>query len=69
VAFDQARVGLITGRDLERVRFVDAEFEEPDGSPAILDTDLVGERKADGETYPAGPIATLAAGSSRSRVW
>ena len=38
------------GRDLERVRFVDAEFEERDGSPALLDTDLVGEpqdRRAD----------------------
>ena len=49
-AFDEARVGLITGRELERVRFVDAEFEEPDGSPARLDTDLVGvpqDRRAD----------------------
>ena len=53
----------------QRVRFVDAEFEEPDGSPAILDTDLVGGRKADGQTYPARPIATLASGSSRTRVW
>ena len=45
-----ARIGLVTGSDLERVRFVDAEFEEPDGSPAVLDTDLVGEpqgRRAD----------------------
>jgi hypothetical protein len=68
-AFDQARIGLITGRDLERVRFVDAEFEEADGSPAILDTDLVGGRKTHGGSYAAGPIATLASGSSRTRVW
>ena len=68
-AFDTARIGLITGSDLERVRFVDAEFEEPDGSPARLDTDLVGARKTGGQTYPAGPIATLASGSSRTRVW
>ena len=68
-AFDDARVGLVTGRDLERVRFVDAEFEERDGSPARLDTDLVGVRKTDEQTYPAGPIATLASGSSRTRVW
>ena len=68
-AFDQARIGLITGRDLERVRFVDAEFEERDGSPARLDTDLVGDRKTDGRTYAAGPIAALASGSSRTRVW
>ena len=68
-AFDEARVGLVTGSDLERVRFVDAEFEEPDGSPAGLDTDLVGVRKTGGQAYPAGPIAALASGSSRTRVW
>ena len=68
-AFDQARVGLVTGRDLERVRFVDAEFEEPDGSPARIDTDLVGGRKTDGGSYAAGPVATLASGESRTRVW
>ena len=68
-AFDDARVGLVTGRDLERVRFVDADFEERDGSPARLDTDLVGARKTAGQTYPAGPVATLASGSARTRVW
>ena len=55
--------------DLERVRFVDAEFEERDGSPAVLDADLVGERKTPGETYPAFPVAQVGAGSSRIRVW
>jgi hypothetical protein len=68
-AFDQARIGLITGSDLERVRFVDADFEERDGSPARLDTDLIGTRKTGDRTYAAGPIATLAPGSSRIRVW
>ena len=42
--FDSARVGVVTGLDLEPVRFVDANYEEPDGSPSVLDTDLVGER-------------------------
>jgi hypothetical protein len=68
-AFDTARVGLITGRDLERVRFVDADFEEADGSPARLDTDLAGVRKTAEQAYPAGPVATLTAGLSRTRVW
>ena len=67
--FDRARIGLITGLELERVRFADAEFEERDGTPARLDADLVGSRKSDDETYPAGPIAGLASGSSRIRVW
>ena len=67
--FDEARIALVTGADLERVRFVDADFEELDGSPAVLDVDLVGERKVPGATYPAGPIASLAPGESRTRVW
>src|SRR3954447_3234485 len=68
-AFDDARIGLLTGTDLERVRFVDADFEEPDGSPARLDTDLSGVRKTGDETYTAGPLAALASGASRIRVW
>ena len=60
---------LVTGADLERVRFVDADFEERDGTPAVLDADLVGVDKAQASTYPAGPIAALASGTSRIRVW
>jgi len=67
--FARARVGVVTGLDLEPVRFVDAHFEECDGSPAVLDTDLVGERKEPGQNYPAGPVAALAAGTARVRVW
>ena len=67
--FDEARVGLVTAADLERVRFVDADFEERDGSPARLDTDLVGAGKTEDGVYPAGPIAALASGSSRVHVW
>jgi Right handed beta helix region/Protein of unknown function (DUF1565) len=68
-AFGSARRAPVSGADLERVRFVDADFEEPDGSPVRLDTDLTGAAKAGGETYPAGPLAGLAAGSGRTRVW
>jgi hypothetical protein len=67
--FDAARVGIVTGLELERVRFVDADFEERDGSPAMIDIDLVGVRKEPGQTYPAGPIAALRAGTPRARVW
>jgi hypothetical protein len=68
-AFDGARIPMITGRDLERVRFADAEFEERDGSPAVLDTDLVGSARTDEQARPAGPLAALGAGVSRTRVW
>jgi hypothetical protein len=67
--FDRSRVGVVTGLDLERVRFADADYEEQDGSPAVMDVDLVGEPKEHGQSYPAGPVAALAAGTSRVRVW
>ena len=51
------------------MRFVDADYEERDGTPALIDTDLVGERKEHGRSYPAGPIAALAPGTGRVRVW
>ena len=54
---------------VKRVRFVDAEFEELDGSPVILDVDLTGTPKVAGETYPAGPLAALTAGQARIRIW
>jgi hypothetical protein len=67
--FDGARVPVVTGRDLERVRFADADFEERDGTPVVVDTDLVGAQKRPGQTYPAGPLAALRAGTARVRVW
>ncbi|HWH99520.1 MAG TPA: right-handed parallel beta-helix repeat-containing protein, partial [Propionibacteriaceae bacterium] len=67
--FDTVRIGSIGGADLERVRFVDADFEEPDGTPVVLGADLVGVDKTPDGSYPAGPIIDLASGSSRIRVW
>jgi hypothetical protein len=68
-AFCGTRLGVVTGADLPRVRLADADFEERDGTPAIIDVDLPGERKSPSQDYPAGPIATLSAGTSRIRVW
>jgi hypothetical protein len=68
-AFDNAAIDVITGADLPPVRFVDADFEDADGAPATLDTDLVGERKIPGQTYPAGPISALGPGTQRIQVW
>jgi hypothetical protein len=67
--FDDARVQTVSGVDLERVRFVDADFEEPDGTPAVLGTDLVGAAKTPSSSYPAGPLSILTSGVSRIRVW
>jgi hypothetical protein len=68
-SFDDVRVGVTTGLQLEPVRFVDAEFEERDGTPARPDVDLAGVVKSLSDGYPAGPLATLTSGSSRTRVW
>ena len=67
--FDAAHVGVLTGADLEHVRFVDADFEERDGAPLVIDTDLIGLRKEHGQDYPAGPLAALRPGTTRLRVW
>ena len=68
-SFDDMRVRSVGGADLVRVRFVDAEFEESDGSPAVLAADLVGAVKDPSGSYPAGPLSALTSGSSRIRVW
>ncbi|WP_029150574.1 right-handed parallel beta-helix repeat-containing protein [Microbacterium indicum] len=60
-------VGVVTGDDLEPVRFVGAQFEDPDGSPIAADRDLTGARKDRGAAYPAGPFAALAAGRNAIR--
>ncbi|MCL2594694.1 MAG: DUF1565 domain-containing protein [Promicromonosporaceae bacterium] len=57
---------VITGADLGRVRIVDADFENPDGSPIVADIDLIGRSKDYEATYPAGPLAYP---TSRIRVW
>jgi hypothetical protein len=62
-------VPVVTGNDLEPVRVVGAFFENPDGTPLIADTDIVGSVKQAGRDYPAGPLAELAAGTSRTRIW
>ena len=67
--FDNVRVDSVSGADLERVRFVDADFEEPDGSPVVLGADLVGADKLPANAYPPGPVSALSSGSSRIRVW
>ncbi|AEV86979.1 hypothetical protein ACWT_5960 [Actinoplanes sp. SE50] len=66
---DEAAAVPVGGRDLERVRFADAEFEERDGRPAMLTTDLTGVIKDPERRYAAGPIVALTAGPRRVRVW
>lgn len=74
VEFDQvaelaaATVETVTGVDLPRVRFVDAEFEDVDGTSITVDRDLLGETKAVGQRYPVGPFNELPT-DGRIKVW
>jgi hypothetical protein len=67
--FDSARVRLITGADLEAVRFAAAEFEERDGTLVVAGTDITGSSKKPGEYYAPGPIGALRSGATRTRIW
>jgi glycosyl hydrolase family 120/parallel beta helix pectate lyase-like protein/uncharacterized protein DUF1565 len=68
-AYAGARHAVVTGADLPRVRVADADFEERDRSPVIIDVDLTGALRPRDSAAAAGPIAGLAPGRSRRRVW
>lgn len=61
------KLPAVSASDLHRVRMTDLDFEEPDGTPAKFDTDLLGNPLSD--SIIAGPISTLTAGASRVKVW
>jgi hypothetical protein len=65
--FDAFTAVPVTTADLGRVRIVGAEFENPDGSPLTLDSDIL-DRNVTGKAAP-GPCACLKAGKNRVRVW
>ena len=52
---------------LERVRIVDAEFENPDGSEVVLNTDYFGTQRE--EKSVIGPIANLKSGKNYLKIW
>lgn len=52
---------------LPRVRIVDAEFENPDGSQVVLDSDYLDVEKA--QKSGLGPIAQLKKGKNYIKVW
>lgn len=67
--FAGAALRTVAGRDLGRAWYPDAAYENPDGTEAFADIDLVGEAKDHDAAYPAGPLARLTAGSGRTRIW
>ncbi len=81
--FETHKYAPLSTQTLARVRIVDAEFENPDGSVLICDRDLLSRGadrsdsvadivEASASAQPeavAGPIASLKAGKNRIKVW
>jgi len=67
--FERAMVDVVTGRSLQRVRMADADFEERDGRPAVMDVDLLGRTRPQDEKSSAGPVVGLVSGANRMRIW
>lgn len=65
--FDSFKGKIHSTETLERARIVDAEFDQPDGNPLVLDQDYFHEKKHD--TSSLGPINQLQAGENRIKVW
>ena len=64
----ESLVGTIqTTATLKRVRIVDVEFENPDGSEVVLDIDYLGDTR--NEKSVLGPISSLRGGVNRVKVW
>ncbi len=65
--FDNFPGDIHSTATLARARIVDAEFERPDGSEVVLDTDLLDNQRAD--KSPLGPISLLKKGKNYIKVW
>jgi len=65
--FENLLGGIHSTQTLERVRLADAEYENPDGSDVIINTDLLGKVK-DGDSV-LGPISELKSGHNRIKIW
>ncbi|QQE77920.1 right-handed parallel beta-helix repeat-containing protein [Alicyclobacillus sp. SO9] len=65
--FDEMLGEVQTTETLQRVRIVDADFENPDGSEIAVDTDLLDEKR--GATSAFGPVTALQKGKNRVKIW
>lgn len=60
--------GKIYGTEnLERVRLVDQDFEQPDGGKLVIDSDIRGEYRP--EKSQVGPFASLKQGVNQIKIW
>ncbi|MCT2535992.1 right-handed parallel beta-helix repeat-containing protein [Aquibacillus koreensis] len=66
-AFDKILGLTPTTKNLPRVRIANADFENPDGTEVIIDSDLLGIQRE--EHSKVGPILDLGKGQNRVKVW
>lgn len=66
-SFDDMFGQIQSTATLTRVRIVDAEFENPDGSNLVIDEDLIDEKRA--EKSSVGPINALKKGKNHIKIW
>ena len=71
ITLDEAFAGMatetVTSALLGMPRLVEERFENPDGSPVRVNTDMLGNVRGINPT--AGPIEGLKAGKNRIKVW
>ncbi|MBD8067631.1 right-handed parallel beta-helix repeat-containing protein [Bacillus sp. PS06] len=65
--FERLLGDIPSTKTLKRVRIVDAEFENPDGSELILDIDFLGNQREARSVL--GPIAQFQKGENYVKVW
>jgi hypothetical protein len=65
--FDGMKNPIITSEMLGMPRLVEERFENPDGTPIVIDSDMLGVKRAGNPK--AGPIEALKAGKNRIKVW
>lgn len=63
----QSVIGVMSSRDLEKVRIVDLEFDDPQGNSIMFDMDYCGNKRND--VAKAGPIEELHSGENHMLVW
>ena len=65
--YEKIRGQIQTTDTLNKVRLVDADFENPDGSKLVCDSDYRGEKRK--KKSGIGPIVDLKPGGNRIKVW
>jgi hypothetical protein len=65
-AFDGINTATVTTEMLGMPRITEELFENPDGSPVTVDTDLLGNKR--GACPKAGPIEALRAGKQKIKL-